>query len=165
LEVSHVRSSSVPACNQIHDIVTFIKIYYRSANRISRDTVFLFPDGEDLITVGHEKFIHKDASKFLQFSCGKCTTTQLGYHKVAEVFSLGAKKGNNKLDTMVIHPNALPCPMEWPSSPYYKAQGKHLLMPSEWRSQGDAKDDDVPSVVYDFKQVTPVKAFRPSFPK
>jgi hypothetical protein len=35
-------------------------------------------------------------------------------------------------------------------------------MPIEWRSQGDAKDDEAPSVVYDFKQVTPVKALKPS---
>jgi hypothetical protein len=100
-----------------------------------------------------------------QFVSAKCTDSQANFHKVQEAYSLVAKKGTNRNDQMIIHPHALPCPMEWPTIPYYKANGKHLLKPSSWRSQTDLTEEEVVPDDYDFKQVTPVKKFRPSYLK
>ena len=98
----------------------------------------------------------------VKFVSAICSDNQASFHKTKEVFSLVAKKGTNRNDQMIIHPHALPCPMEWPTTPYYKANGRHLPMPSAWGAHNNDNDEEAIPVKYDFNQVTPVKKFRPS---
>jgi hypothetical protein len=57
----------------------------------------------------------------------------------------------------IVHPNALPSVMAWPTTPKFKVKGKFLKHPSEW---GADTKRVVPVFDYDYGTVTPVKKFK-----
>lgn len=75
---------------------------------------------------------------------------------------LVVKQGTNRNDNMIIHPNALPCPMEWPTRQYYKANGVYIPMPNEWATQNSNANTNAIPVNHDYTQVTPTKKFKTS---
>ena len=58
---------------------------------------------------------------------------------------------------VILHPNALPSIMEWPSSPRFKIAGKFVLHPSEWNMTSTKV---VPLIEYDFDSISPVKKIK-----
>jgi hypothetical protein len=75
---------------------------------------------------------HDNNAQFVQ---SKSTKNQETYLQTKEVFTLVVNQGTNRNDNMKIHPHAIPCPMEWPTTQYYKANGRYIPMPSEWATQ------------------------------
>ena len=90
----------------------------------------------------------------------KATASQSTFYGVEKCYVLATDKPNSRQNDLVIHPNALPVILEWPSYDYYTIRGNFIPQPELW----GANHTVTPVVVdYNFETKSPIKAFSPKF--
>lgn len=119
------------------------------------NSVFLLPEPKSLKTPGCSNFINLDDSKYLQFVAQNASESQESYYKTDLCYTLTTISPNKDNFNLVLHKNALPSVIEWPSEPYYKLNGVFLKDPADWCLVHEDNEK------YDFETVTPIKAFNP----
>jgi hypothetical protein len=129
-------------------------IFCRANNKIL-NSVFLLPDAKSLKTPGNSNFINVDDSKYLQFVPQMASGSQELYNKTNLCYVLTTLTPNNNNFKLLLHENALPSVIEWPSQPYYKVNGVYLKNPADWSLIPEDTEK------YNFETVTPIKAFNP----